>query len=99
MSFRAINTGTQRHELVVVPLAAGQSPGNRHVGSDGKVDEADSLGEASKSCAEGSGDGITPGTTGWTSINLKPGHYELICNLPGHYRAGMTTLLTVEPAS
>lgn len=93
VSFRAMNTGTLRHELVVLPLGDGQ----RHITSDGTVDESSSLGEASKACGEGAGDGITPGATGWMSLNLEPGRYELICNLPGHYRSGMTTLLTVEP--
>lgn len=99
VSFRALNTGSLRHELVVVPLAAGHAPGDRPVGSDGRVAEADSLGEASASCAAGSGAGIAPGAMGWTSIALPPGQYELLCNLPGHYRAGMTALMTVEPGS
>ncbi|MGV8964931.1 MAG: sulfocyanin-like copper-binding protein [Cellulomonas sp.] len=29
-------------------------------------------------------------------MTLAPGHYELICNLPGHYAAGMYTELTVS---
>lgn len=96
ISFQAVNTGSLRHELAILPLADNAQPGDRKVQSDGTVDETGILGEASKSCAEGSGDGIAPGTVGWTSVNLSPGRYELICNRPGHYRAGMTTLLTVE---
>ena len=46
-------------------------------------------------CAEGAGQGILPGTSGWVSITLEPGRYELVCNLPGHYAAGMYTQLTV----
>ncbi|MEA2312683.1 MAG: hypothetical protein QOE28_2651, partial [Solirubrobacteraceae bacterium] len=30
------------------------------------------------------------------TLNLKPGHYALICNLPGHYTAGMYADLTVK---
>jgi uncharacterized cupredoxin-like copper-binding protein len=99
VSFRAMNTGTLRHELLVLPLGDGQQPGQRHITSDGTVDESDSLGEASNACGEGAGDGITPGATGWISLNLEPGRYELICNLPGHYRSGMTTLLIVDSHS
>jgi hypothetical protein len=43
VSFRALNTGWLNHELVVLPLAQGQFPGPRVIGSDGKVDEAGSL--------------------------------------------------------
>ncbi|GAA4672832.1 hypothetical protein GCM10023215_00150 [Pseudonocardia yuanmonensis] len=48
-----------------------------------------SLGEVSASCAADSGDGIVPATTGWTTLTLPPGRYELVCHYPGHYRAGM----------
>ena len=95
MSFRALNTGWLNHELVVLPLAQGQFPGQRLIGPDGRVDESGSLGEASRTCGEGDGDGIAPGTTGWTTITLAPGRYELICNIAGHYAAGMYTELDV----
>jgi len=36
-----------------------------------------------------------PGASGWMTIPVAPGHYELVCNLAGHYRAGMFTELTV----
>lgn len=29
-----------------------------------------------------------PGLTKSLTLTLKPGHYALICNLPGHYKAG-----------
>ena len=38
---------------------------------------------------------IAPGTTGWTTITLPPGRYELICNIAGHYAAGMYAALDV----
>lgn len=41
------------------------------------------------------GPGIAAGATGWTTVNLKPGRYELLCNIAGHYGAGMFTQLTV----
>ena len=52
----ATNMGWRTHELVILPLADGQSAGQR-VPSNGKVDEAGSLGEASKSCGAGAGEG------------------------------------------
>jgi uncharacterized cupredoxin-like copper-binding protein len=90
------NAGFRTHELVVLPLADGQQVGTRTVGSDGTVDESGSLGEASRSGGAGSGDGITADTAGWTTVQLPAGRYELICNLPGHYAAGMYAELTVS---
>lgn len=95
VSLTVTNTGYLTHELVVLPLPGGQSPGTRLVGSDGKVDETGSLGEASASCAAGEGDGIAAGSTGWVSLRLQAGRYELVCNLPGHYAGGMYTELDV----
>jgi uncharacterized cupredoxin-like copper-binding protein len=47
------------------------------------------LGEASNTCSADDGDGILPGGKGWTTLQLAPGRYELLCNLPGHYASGM----------
>ncbi len=96
VSLRVANTGTLTHELVVLPLAAGQPPGSRPVGPDRTVSEAGSLGEASATCAAGHGDGIAPGAASWVTLTLRPGRYELIRNLPGHYARGMYTELDVS---
>lgn len=95
VSFRGANVGSLVHELVVIPLAGGRV-GRRTVDAAGQVDESRSLGEVSLTCGAGPGDGIDPGAIGWASVNLAPGDYELICNLPGHYAAGMYTDLHVE---
>ncbi len=95
VSLRVVNQGAATHELVVLPLPAGQAAGARAVGADGRVDETGSLGEASRSCAAGEGDGIAAGATGWVTLTLQAGRYELVCNLPGHYAAGMHAELDV----
>ena len=95
VSLQVTNTGVITHELVVLPLAAGQRIGARVVGADGKVDEAGSVGEVSSSCGASAGEGLTAGGTGWTTLTLPAGRYELVCNLPGHYAAGMYTELDV----
>jgi uncharacterized cupredoxin-like copper-binding protein len=95
VSFLVTNDGSIDHEMVVLPLAGSQTAGARSVGGDGKVDEAGSLGEASKTGGAGAGDGIAPGASGWVTVTLAPGHYELVCNLPRHYAAGMYTQLNV----
>jgi uncharacterized cupredoxin-like copper-binding protein len=95
VSFLVTNDGSIDHELVVLPLDGTQTAGARPVGGDGKIDEAGSLGEASKTGGAGAGDGIAPGASGWVTVTLAPGHYELVCNLPRHYSAGMYTELDV----
>ena len=84
----ATNMGWRTHELVILPLADGQSAGQR-VPSNGKVDETGSLGEASKSCGSGAGEGVTSGSVTWTTVTLNPGRYEFVCNLKNHYANGM----------
>ena len=96
VSLRVNNTGYLTHELVVLPLSAGQRPGQRTVGTDGKVDETGRLGEASATCAAGAGDGIAAGSAGWVTLTLARGRYELLCNLPGHYTGGMYAELDVS---
>lgn len=97
VSLAVINMGWRTHEVVVLPLAAGTVEGQRVPGPDGEVDETGSLGEASASCASGTGDGIRAGTTGWTTVTLRPGRYELVCNLANHYANGMHQELDVVP--
>ncbi|MCB0942215.1 MAG: hypothetical protein KDB72_18490 [Mycobacterium sp.] len=98
VSLRVANNGWLPHEVIVLPLGPGQNPGQRFIGSDWKVDEAGSLGEAARTCGAGEGDGIAPGTMGWTTLTLAPGRYELLCNIAGHYGSGMYTELDVTPS-
>ena len=95
VSFLVTNAGRYTHEMVILPLPGTQIAGTRPVGGDGKIDEAGSLGEASATCAEGTGQGILPRSSGWVTVDLPPGRYELVCNFAGHYTAGMYTQLTV----
>jgi uncharacterized cupredoxin-like copper-binding protein len=39
---------------------------------------------------------LKPGATRAITLGLKPGAYLLICNQPGHYKAGMVASLTVN---
>lgn len=75
------------HEMIVVSVADPKTP----LPYDGKNDRVieskiKDLGEASD---------LPPGTKKTLTLTLKPGHYLLICNQPGHYKAGMRTNLTV----
>ena len=63
--------------------------------SSGQVDESGALAHAERTCGEGEGDGILPGSVGWTTVTLASGRYEVLCNIAGHYAAGMYTQLDV----
>jgi len=94
----AVNRGGLVHELLVLPLAAGDPDGARDLTGDWTVSEEGAVGEATSNCrvpglAE---DEIAPGGTGSLSVDLEPGRYELLCNLPGHYAMGMHVALSVE---
>ena len=83
VSFHVSNVGHIVHEFVVIQTdkrANGLGTGQR-------VPENGNVGET--------GD-VQPGTNKSVSLKLKPGHYALICNLPGHYAAGMHTDFTVK---
>lgn len=41
-------------------------------------------------------DNIDPGKTGTLTVDLKPGTYTVICNIPGHEQLGMHVTLTVQ---
>ena len=89
VSFIARNNGSLVHELIVLQMAAGTAPGSMAIGADQKVSESAIRAEASKPCGAGAGSGLAQGATGWVTITLAPGDYALVCNLPGHYAAGM----------
>ena len=55
--------------------------------SGAEADESGNVGET--------GD-LAPGQSKTVSVTLKKGHYVLLCNLPGHYKAGQHTDFTVQ---
>lgn len=42
---------------------------------------------------------IVSGSQAKLTVSLKPGTYLIVCNLPGHYEAGVATFLTVTEAT
>lgn len=40
-------------------------------------------------------DAIQPGQSKQVTVDLKPGTFNVVCNIPGHAEAGMKTTLTV----
>ena len=91
------NLGLSPHELLVYPLAAGARAGERVVLNVDRVSEVGSLGEVEPVCAQPAElDGIAAGNIARVTLTLAAGRYELLCNLPGHYRAGMWATLVVR---
>lgn len=84
VKFTVTNDGAVAHEFVVLetPTQAAKLPV-----SGGRASEAGNIGET--------GD-MQPGETKTLTLKLKPGHYAIICNLPGHYLGGMYTDLTAK---
>ena len=77
------------HEMIVMYLA---DPGKPlpYLEAENRVDEdrAGDKGEVSE---------LDPGKSGTLTVELKAGKYLLICNVPGHYGAGMWAEFTVDP--
>jgi uncharacterized cupredoxin-like copper-binding protein len=83
VTFNVRNNGTVPHELVV--LRTDKPAGSLLKGA--RADETGNVGET--------GD-LAPGASKTVAVNLKAGHYAVICNLPGHYRAGQHIDFTVK---
>jgi uncharacterized cupredoxin-like copper-binding protein len=81
----ASNTDAIVHEVVFIQTdtPAAKLPTE----SDGSASEKDAVGEVAD---------VPANSSDTTTVTLKPGHYALICNLPGHYAAGMYTDRTVQ---
>jgi uncharacterized cupredoxin-like copper-binding protein len=84
VTFDAANDGQSPHELAVIKTNT--APGALPV-ANGVPDETGDLGEA---------EDIDAGSSKSVTLVLKPGHYVLICNLAGHYQAGMHAAFTVR---
>ena len=82
-TFSVHNAGQLKHEFVVVRT-------DKPAGSLLKGAEADETGNV------GEIPDLPPGSTKSLTLNLKAGHYALICNLPGHYKAGQHADFTVR---
>jgi len=82
VTFHVTNSSTDTiHEMIVMYRDDPTQP-LPYIAADSRVDEdkAGDKGEVSE---------LDPGKSGSLSVFLKPGHYVLICNVPGHFAAGM----------
>ena len=88
VTFHVTNSSKdQVHEMIVMYLQDPTKP-LPYVENENRVDEdkAGDKGEVSE---------LDPGHSGSLTVPLKPGKYLLVCNVPGHYEAGMWAEFTV----
>ena len=86
LTFSITNNGPSVHEFVIV--RSDLDPASLPV-LNGEVDESalNAVDEVEE---------IAVGSTPELSVNLQPGSYIVICNIVGHYQAGMHAGFTVE---
>jgi len=76
VTFLVTNTGKVEHEFVVLKTAR---PAGSLTSHGGEASEAGNVGEIGS---------VKPTEQKKVTLTLKKGHYSLLCNLPGHYKAG-----------
>ncbi len=84
-TFNVTNAGTEQHEFVVLKTDTTQD--KLTPGADGGVSEDGKLGEVNP---------FSPKATKTLTLNLTPGNYIMLCNLPGHYQRGIHTGFVVQ---
>jgi uncharacterized cupredoxin-like copper-binding protein len=84
VTFTVKNVGKVTHEFVVV--RTNKAPGSL-AGTGNEASEKGSVGEVAD---------VKPGKGGTLTVTLKAGKYVLLCNLPGHYKAGQYVGFTVR---
>jgi len=89
-TFQISNVGQVPHELLVFQTDI--SPASLPTASDGAIQEdAPGVNKVSD------GDNLDPGASQTRAVDLsKPGTYVFVCNLPGHFKAGMYSVVTVK---
>jgi uncharacterized cupredoxin-like copper-binding protein len=85
VTFDITNDGPSTHELVVfkTDLAEGALPVDGSTVTEEGLDLVDEV------------EDVAPGVDTSLTVDLEPGSYVVICNIEGHYGAGMHAALTV----
>jgi uncharacterized cupredoxin-like copper-binding protein len=85
VTFNVKNTGDMEHEMIIIKTSTAAS--KLKVAGNNRVSEKGSVGEV---------EDLAAGKTKKLTLNLKKGHYVLLCNIPGHYKGGMRADFTVK---
>jgi uncharacterized cupredoxin-like copper-binding protein len=83
VTFQVKNEGTLVHEMVVIKTDKGAA----NLGTDGEADENGAVDEVAD---------LPVGESKTLELDLAAGKYALVCNIPGHYAAGMYADFTVK---
>jgi uncharacterized cupredoxin-like copper-binding protein len=81
------NRGPDQHELIVVRAADSTLP----LRADAETVDEDGLEPRTLGALEPG----PPGSTRELDLQLRPGTYEVFCNMAGHYLGGMSATFTV----
>jgi uncharacterized cupredoxin-like copper-binding protein len=84
VTFELTNDGKLMHEMVVIKTDKGAA--NLAL-PNGEADESDAVDEVAD---------LPAGESATLELDLDAGTYALVCNLPGHYAAGMYADFTVK---
>ncbi len=84
VTFVVKNVGKINHEMIVVKTNV--PPGKLKENANHRVSEAGSVGEVE----------VDHGETRKLTLTLKPGKYQLFCNIASHYSAGQWVGFTVK---
>jgi uncharacterized cupredoxin-like copper-binding protein len=90
VTFQVANEGQIEHEMVLLKTDLATNALEMSAEEPDKVDEeagAEDVGEV---------EDIEAGTGKNDTFDLTPGKYVLICNVPGHYKAGMMAAFEVK---
>jgi len=82
ITFTMTNYGTITHEMLIVKTDI--APGQITIGADGRFNEDDPASKVVDEISE-----YEPGKSVTKSFDLAPGKYQLVCNIPSHYKSGM----------
>lgn len=83
ISIDVTNKGSVVHEIEVFAGDEIDLPVSRGVAETSSLDLVDEV------------EDIVPGTSVTLTLDLAPGEYVILCNLPGHYEMGMVARLTI----
>lgn len=93
VTFDITNDGSMQHEMLV--FKSDLAPADYPKDANGDIVE-----EGAGVTLISDGDNIDPKGTQSRTVDLSaPGTYLFVCNLPGHFKAGMFTVVTVVPAN
>jgi uncharacterized cupredoxin-like copper-binding protein len=82
-----VNKGPDTHEILVARTGAALP-----LRSDGLTVDEDKL----EPVTVGEAEGESPGAVEVLRVKLRPGRYELFCNMAGHYLGGMSAQLVAS---